>query len=220
MESPQRPQSALFEVYLRLRPPPPAGQLFSSSTKSDRFLTVEEAEVDELPSHITLNPPNDNRRRAVEKFAFTKVFEEHSTQLDILQGTGVLPLVEGVLGPHGGEGRDGLLATLGVTGSGKVSFNRYEKFMRANGIVTHHSRISYTTWTDPARPRCSLPIHLYQYPRSFYESLSSCHYCGRRPIRIAGHVCLHVPRNYVWRRFSPDSSSIQSSNSNGGTIIF
>jgi hypothetical protein len=130
MDLPQKPQSALFEVYLRLRPPPAAGQLFSSASNPDRFLTVEEAELDELPTHITLNPPNDNRRRAVEKFAFTKVFEEHSSQLDILQGTGVLPLVEGVLGPHGGEGRDGLLATLGVTGSGKVSIDKYESFLK------------------------------------------------------------------------------------------
>lgn len=122
MEPPQKPQSTLFEVYLRLRPPPAAGQLFSSTANPERFLTVEDAEHDKLPTHITLNPPNDSRRRAVEKFAFTKVFEEPSTQLDIFQGTGVLPLVEGVLGPHGGDGRDGLLATLGVTGSGKVSF--------------------------------------------------------------------------------------------------
>lgn len=56
----------------------------------------------------------------MEKFAFTRVFEEESSQLDIFHGIGVLPLVEGVLGPNGGEGRDGLLATLGVTGSGKV----------------------------------------------------------------------------------------------------
>jgi len=81
---------------------------------------VEEArDESELPTHITLNPPNDNRRRAVEKFAFTKVFEEDASQLNIFEGTGVLPLVEGVLGAHG-DGRDGLLATLGVTGSGKV----------------------------------------------------------------------------------------------------
>lgn len=52
------------------------------------------------------------------------MFEEHASQLDLFQGTGVLPLVEGVLGPHGGEGRDGLLATLGVTGSGKVSLSQ------------------------------------------------------------------------------------------------
>lgn len=120
MDQSQKQQSTLFQVYLRLRPPPASNQLFSTTTSPERFLTVEQAEEDKLPCHITLNPPNDNRRRAVEKFAFTKVFEEPSTQLDIFEGTGVLPLVEGVLGPDGGEGRDGLLATLGVTGSGKV----------------------------------------------------------------------------------------------------
>jgi hypothetical protein len=52
----------------------------------------------------------------VEKFAFTKVFEEETSQLDIFKGTGAVSLVEGLLV----EGRDGLLATLGVTGSGKV----------------------------------------------------------------------------------------------------
>ncbi|KAH7336687.1 P-loop containing nucleoside triphosphate hydrolase protein [Rhexocercosporidium sp. MPI-PUGE-AT-0058] len=113
MEPQSKTKASLFEVYLRLRPPP-AGQ-----PTADRFLTVEETSEDAAPTHITLNPPNDNRRRAIEKFAFTEVFEEESTQLDLFQGTGVLPLVEGVLGPQGGEGRDALLATLGVTGSGK-----------------------------------------------------------------------------------------------------
>ncbi|KAG4438199.1 hypothetical protein IFR05_006323 [Cadophora sp. M221] len=113
MESQSKTKASLFEVYLRLRPPP-AGQ-----PSADRFLTVEDTSEDAAPTHITLNPPNDNRRRAIEKFAFTEVFEEESTQLDLFQGTGVLPLVEGVLGPQGGEGRDALLATLGVTGSGK-----------------------------------------------------------------------------------------------------
>lgn len=80
---------------------------------------VEEPEDDCAATHITLNPPSD-RRRAIEKFAFTRVFEEDATQLDLFQGIGVLPLVEGVLAPHGGDGTDGLLATLGVTGSGKV----------------------------------------------------------------------------------------------------
>jgi hypothetical protein len=112
----QKSQAALFQVYLRLRPPPTNQQI-----ATERFLSVEEpANDDELPTHITLNPPNDNRRRAVEKFAFTTVFEEEATQLNLFHGTGVLPLVEGVLGPQGGDGRDGLLATLGVTGSGKV----------------------------------------------------------------------------------------------------
>lgn len=119
--------SSLFEVYLRLRPPPiSTQQLYPTLPIPERFLTVEEPAEEELedetayPTHITLNPPNDNRRRAVEKFAFTRVFEEESSQLDVFHGTGVLPLVEGVLGPNGGEGRDALLATLGVTGSGKV----------------------------------------------------------------------------------------------------
>ncbi|OTA55643.1 kinesin [Hypoxylon sp. EC38] len=116
MEPPQKTHANLFQVYLRLRPPQ-AGN--SSSTNSERFLLVEEPEEHDAPTHITLNPPND-RRRAIEKFAFTRVFEEDATQLDLFQGTRVLPLVEGVLAPHGGDGTDGLLATLGVTGSGKT----------------------------------------------------------------------------------------------------
>ncbi|KAK8070000.1 hypothetical protein PG994_006616 [Apiospora phragmitis] len=113
MDPPQKPGANLFQVYLRLRPTP------ASSANSERFLMVEEPEEDEAPSQITLNPPND-RRRAVEKFAFTRVFEEDATQLDLFQGTRVLPLLEGVLAPHGSEGTDGLLATLGTTGSGKT----------------------------------------------------------------------------------------------------
>lgn len=113
MEPPKKPLSNLFQVYLRLRPAAPGG------THAERFLLVEEPEETDAPTHITLNPPND-RRRAIEKFAFTQVFEEDATQLDLFQGTRVLPLVEGVLAPHGGDGTDGLLATLGVTGSGKV----------------------------------------------------------------------------------------------------
>lgn len=114
MDPSQRSQSNLFQVYLRLRPAPRG-----TANNSERFLLVEEPEENASPSHITLNPPND-RRRAIEKFAFTQVFEEDATQLDLFQGTRVLPLVEGVLAPHGAEGTDGLLATLGVTGSGKV----------------------------------------------------------------------------------------------------
>lgn len=121
MEHQNNSKAALFEVYLRLRPAPPANQLYPNLPAPERFLTVEDpSDDDALPEHITLNPPNDNRRRAVEKFAFTKVFEEPATQLDLFHGTGVLSLVAGVLGPQGGDGRDGLLATLGVTGSGKV----------------------------------------------------------------------------------------------------
>jgi hypothetical protein len=119
MTSQGKPQSAVFQVYLRLRPPPVPNNLYPQLTTPERFLTVEESD-DGAPDHITLNPPNDNRRRAIERFAFTEVFEEEASQLDIFHGTGAIPLVEGVLAAHGGQGRDGLLATLGVTGSGKV----------------------------------------------------------------------------------------------------
>ena len=126
MEHGQKPSSSsLFQVYLRLRPPPsPLVQLTPQSLyphlpPPERYLTVEPPNQDAqdgLSTHITLNPPSDSRKRAIEKFAFTKVFEEQAEQLDIFRGTGVIPLVEGVIE----EGRDGLLATLGVTGSGKV----------------------------------------------------------------------------------------------------
>ncbi len=130
MESHQKPNSALFQVYLRLRPPPVSNPSYPVLTTPERFLTVEvprDSGEDAAPTHITLNPPNDNRRRAVEKFGFTRVFEEDASQLDMFQGTGVIPLVEGVLGANGGDGRDGLLATLGVTGSGKVCCSPFSR---------------------------------------------------------------------------------------------
>ncbi|KAJ5648016.1 hypothetical protein N7490_004388 [Penicillium lividum] len=90
--------------------------------ESERFLAVEPPAAQDdreivapVPTHITLQPPNDSRKRAVERFGFTKVFEESATQLDIFHDTGMESLVRGVLK----EGRDGLVATLGVTGSGK-----------------------------------------------------------------------------------------------------
>jgi len=77
--------------------------------------------VDSDPTHITIRPPsNDHRKRAIEKFAFTRVFEEDAAQLDLFKDTGLPTVIEGVLGCDGEQGRDGLLATLGVTGSGKV----------------------------------------------------------------------------------------------------
>ena len=75
----------------------------------------------QLAPKATVRPlVNDNRKRAVERFAFTQVFEEDAHQTDIFKGTGIVPMLEGVLGAPGHHGRDGLLATLGVTGSGKV----------------------------------------------------------------------------------------------------
>jgi hypothetical protein len=126
MEPPPKRSSptSLFQVYLRLRPhasqTAPAQTLYPTLPSPERFLTVEPIEGEDesgLPTHITIHPPSDSRKRAVEKFAFTKVFEEQTSQLDVFSGTGAVPLVEGVLN----EGRDGLIATLGVTGSGKVS---------------------------------------------------------------------------------------------------
>lgn len=126
MEPPPKPApsatpTSLFQVYLRLRPQnstsaaPPS--IYPTLPCPERFLTVELAPAEgALPTHITIFPPSDSRKRAVEKFAFTKVFEEQTTQLDIFHGAGAVAMVEGVLN----EGIDGLMATLGVTGSGKV----------------------------------------------------------------------------------------------------
>ncbi|KAJ5103498.1 hypothetical protein N7532_004027 [Penicillium argentinense] len=115
----KQPQTSLFQVFLRLRPP-----IAQKHDESDRFLTVEpptESQgggeiITPVPTHITLQPPTDSRKRAVEKFGFTKVFEESAEQLDVFHDIGMDSLVRGVLK----EGRDGLVATLGVTGSGKV----------------------------------------------------------------------------------------------------
>ncbi|KIW23907.1 uncharacterized protein PV07_12069 [Cladophialophora immunda] len=113
------PQTSLFQVYLRLRPP---FQL--SQSRPEPWLIVEPpsavAERDEnvgnsFSSHITLQPPNDSRKRAIERFGFTKVFQEEAAQLDIFDESGVADTIKSVLQ----TGRDGLVATLGVTGSGK-----------------------------------------------------------------------------------------------------
>jgi hypothetical protein len=126
MNPPPKPassQTSLFQVYLRLRPPITKEEAVHAK-RGERYLNVEPAgSQDESqshsvhPTHITLQPPNDSRKRAVEKFAFTRVFEEDSRQLELFENTGMASLIDGVLN----EGRDGLVATLGVTGSGKVN---------------------------------------------------------------------------------------------------
>lgn len=129
MDEPSRPgASSLFQVYLRLRPPHAHAQQTQRELypqlPAERFLTVEKpttptglTDYEAPPTHITINPPSDSRKRAIEKFAFTRVFEEETGQLGIFRDTGHVNLINGVIC----EGRDGLLATLGVTGSGKVS---------------------------------------------------------------------------------------------------
>ncbi|KAJ5487174.1 hypothetical protein N7530_001474 [Penicillium desertorum] len=132
---PKQPQTSLFQVYLRLRPP-----MAQKPNESDRFLNVEPPEVSQEkteivslgPTHITLQPPNDTRKRAVERFGFTKVFEETASQLDVFHDTGMEPIIRGVLK----ENRDGLVATLGVTGSGKVCSQILQyRGDQANGLV-------------------------------------------------------------------------------------
>ncbi|KAL4980726.1 P-loop containing nucleoside triphosphate hydrolase protein [Aspergillus desertorum] len=112
--------SSLFQVYLRLRPP-----TSHQDDQPERCLTVEKLEASHstidgtgstsAPTHITLQPPSDARKRGVERFGFTKVFEEWASQLNVFEDTGLQSLIKGVLL----EQRDGLVATLGVTGSGK-----------------------------------------------------------------------------------------------------
>ncbi|GKZ98909.1 hypothetical protein AnigIFM60653_000249 [Aspergillus niger] len=122
MSSTKSSPASLFQVYLRLRPPMPQ----HLEEHAERCLTIETPEpkvtaedgqerAAAFPTHITLQPPSDARKRAVERFGFTKVFEESASQLDVFHGTELDSLVRGVLV----EGRDGLIATLGVTGSGK-----------------------------------------------------------------------------------------------------
>jgi hypothetical protein len=111
MEPPARSSMSLFDVYLRLRPP-------HTSSSDERFLDVD-GPTNGISTHITIKPPtNDFRKRAIEKFGFTKVFTEDAQQLDVFGETEAL--IRGVLGEEGKDGKDGLLATLGVTGSGKV----------------------------------------------------------------------------------------------------
>ncbi|KAK5084524.1 hypothetical protein LTR05_005602 [Lithohypha guttulata] len=118
------PQTSLFQVFLRLRPP-----MQQNATKQHNeqqpWLLVEkpipqsqdsENESQKShPTHITLQPPNDSRKRAIERFGFTKVFHEEASQLDVFEEIGAVENIQNVLR----NGRDGLLATLGVTGSGK-----------------------------------------------------------------------------------------------------
>ena len=104
-------QQALFQIYLRLRP---SSRIVETP---EQWLLTEGAETGSHPTHITLQPPNDSRKRAIERFSFTKVFKEDATQLDVFEETGAAESLRSVVQ----SGRDALIATLGVTGSGKVS---------------------------------------------------------------------------------------------------
>jgi hypothetical protein len=123
-----------------------------------RFLNVEETNA-EHPTHITIKPPtNDNRKRAVEKFAFTRVFEEDAQQMELFKGSGLGSMIEGVLGSTD-HGRDGLIATLGVTGSGKVFIGGDSSKSRIadQGPESHHLRDKNPTRPHSDGTRCPLP---------------------------------------------------------------
>jgi len=115
--------ASLFQVYLRLRPsiyaplPQPKSEPWlivePSATPS---LQDEDSKAPSQPTHVTLQPPNESRKRAIERFGFTKIFQEEATQLEIFDGIGTVDSIRSLLQ----SGRDGLIATLGVTGSGKV----------------------------------------------------------------------------------------------------
>lgn len=148
----QKPSTALFDVFLRLRP----GQ-----AERERFLDVEETPQD-APTHITIKPPaNDKRKRAIERFAFTRVFEENAGQREIFETSGAVRLLEGVLGASGREGSDGLLATLGVTGSGKVlkGFRVCKNTGTDYVVESHNPRIQDSAWSNPADSRCALSTY-------------------------------------------------------------
>jgi hypothetical protein len=94
----------LFDVFLRLRPSP---------NSSDAFLQYKPGQpiVSCTP---TGTDPSRKRSRGIEKFSFTQVFDENCKQRDVFTDV-ALPLLAEVV-----KGRDGMLATLGVTGSGKT----------------------------------------------------------------------------------------------------
>ncbi|KAK6337740.1 hypothetical protein TWF696_001221 [Orbilia brochopaga] len=109
-----------FQVYLRLRPPhvPQA-----SPALEDPFLTVlppsptaSDEDIEHgVKTQVTIHPPSHHRSQKIETFSFTEVLDESYGQADVFAKT-VAPILTGVLK----DGRDGMLATLGVTGSGKT----------------------------------------------------------------------------------------------------
>ncbi|KAF3923130.1 Kinesin-4 [Dactylellina cionopaga] len=107
-----------FQVYLRLRPPH-----IGHPSLDEPFLTVlppsptaSDQDIENgTKTQVTIHPPSNHRSQKIETFHFTEVFDEACGQADLFSGV-VAPILNGVLK----DGRDGLLATLGVTGSGKT----------------------------------------------------------------------------------------------------
>lgn len=139
------PNSSCFDVYLRLRTPPSR-----KYHQSPRFLSTIPTQpthvyVTPLPARAPLNlpagepilqgtkdgstrpnPAEASKARAIEKLSFAEIFPESGTQRDVFERT-ALPLLVQVLGGRegtgdgvGGYSRDCVLATIGISGSGKT----------------------------------------------------------------------------------------------------
>ncbi|CAB0012709.1 unnamed protein product [Nesidiocoris tenuis] len=89
-------------VYCRVRPTP------SSSNEGISCIRISP------PSHVRLLPPPSALSRKEYQYTFRKVFEESAGQKDVFEEV-ALPLVQNLL-----NGRNSLLFTYGVTGSGKT----------------------------------------------------------------------------------------------------
>ena len=197
-------QTSLFQVYLRLRP-----TLQHQTTKSNEpepWLIVEppspttslEGNTNSAAAtHITLQPPHDSRKRAVEKFGFTQVFQEEATQLDIFESTGTVQLVKNILS----GGRDGLVATLGVTGSGKVNMKSSSYARSLRRVEPHNSWISFTARPHANDPRCAISFnwHSNSCPGSVDRLKPSLFNTILRSFRSPSLIRNLIPRNYIWR---------------------
>ena len=143
--------------------------------------------------------------------------------MDIFKGAGVVPLIEGVVG----EGRDGLLATLGVTGSGKVRIFSFdykisffskkkkkkhmmntmkkregEKKMSDILIEPYNPGLKISARSHPAFVGSSISIARYTNIASFDSSdLDLILECCRR-FRRADFIGIELPRRCLWRRSS------------------
>lgn len=208
-----RPSSALFDVFLRLRP---------SNVESARFLDVDRDTASTNPTHITIKPPvDDKRKRAVERFGFTRVFEEDAGQLELFRETGAVSMIEGVLGARGREGRDALLATLGVTGSGKV--HCYAEKDTVGAMLTpsppepHYLGLEVAARPYTAHSRHSVPAHgalPCQHQQRIHRLPVSVR---RRRQRSTAHSRAELPRLHLRR--VQRSTLLQSCNTRTGTRL-
>ncbi|KAI5813865.1 P-loop containing nucleoside triphosphate hydrolase protein [Pyronema omphalodes] len=96
-----------FQIYLRLRPST------ATNPRDKEFLTNGGNNFNRINATSILCTPPTGARGKADKYTFTSVFPSSAGQMEVFT-TAVAPLVQDAL-----HGRDGMLATLGVTGSGK-----------------------------------------------------------------------------------------------------